>query len=418
MNFILVLLTGVFAALLLPTFKLLGLIKNYRKARKIGDLPIVLTPVSLLGPIWAFLWTFAGGIIQPILLRLPFGLGNWVKYSGHTWFWDHGHELHKKYGPAFIIVTPTELVVSIADPDTAADLNNRRKEFIKGREYKPLEIFGPNIDVLNGDAWQRHRRFVAPPLNERNNSLVWRESLLQAEGMLSSWISKTNSEDGVKDTVSDSMKLSMHVLQAAGFGKYYPFECGVSKPEAGHTMSYNESLGLILENLFITVFIKFAAVLPAFVLPAHIKKIKVAIGEFKAYMFEMIQAEKKLIHASGTAEQKSNLLSVLVKLSEQEGDSTGKKGLTDDELFGNFFFYNLAGHETNGGTLAYAVVLMASDLYWQKWIREELEVVFEGRDSVKDWDYGKAFPKLKRCLALMVSLTYSKEAPCTESAIV
>lgn len=100
-------------------------------------------------------------------------------------------------------------------------------------------------------------------------------------------------------------------------------------------MWYKESLSLILENLFITVFAKFAAVLPACLLPTHIKKIKIAIEEFKNYMFEMVQTEKKLVHESNTNEPKANLLSVLVKLSEQEGDSTGKKRLTDEELFGD-----------------------------------------------------------------------------------
>jgi cytochrome P450 len=379
-----------------------GLLKNYWKARKIG-LPIVITPVSLLGPVWALIWALAGGLIEPMLLSLPFGMGNWVTYSGHTWFFNHGYDLHKKYGPAFVIVTPTEIEVVIADPETAADLNNRRKEFIKDkRMYKPLEIFGPNVDTLNGEAWQRHRRFTAPPFNERNNKLVWGESLNQAAGILSAWTSVAAVKDGVANTVSDTMILALHVLQSAGFGKSYHYESGVSRLEDGHVMTYKDALRLILGNIFTTVVISSATVLPSFLLPEKVKEIKIAVVEFKKYMVEMVEKEKTSLHEPHTKE-KSNLLSVLIKLSEQEHDRSGRKGLTDSELFGNLFFYNLAGHDTTASTLAYAVVLMASDTRWQNWIRHELDAVFEGREC-KYWEYEKAFPRLKRCLALMVVL--------------
>jgi cytochrome P450 len=399
------------AGSVLPFFSIINLLKNYHTARKIGDLPILITPVSLLSPVWALVWAVAGGLLQPILLKLPFGLGDWVRYSGHTWFYAHGHDLHQKYGPVFIVVTPSEIEIIIADPNTAHEVTNRRKEFIKeGRMYKPLEIFGPNVDTLNGEAWQRHRRFVATPLNERNNRLVWQESLNQASDMLSVWLSTSKSQNGVRGTSSDTMTLSLHVLQSAGFGKAYSFESGVSKPDDGHTMSYKDSLRLILGNVFLTVVIKSAAVLPSFIQPQKIKNLKTAVAEFRKYMFEMIEEEKVALQDT-KVEQKFNLLSLIVKLSEQEGESTGKKGLTDDELFGNLFMYNLAGHDTIANTMAYAIVLMASDLHWQEWIREELDIVFEGKDNIEDWEYEKAFPRLKRCAALMVSQALLAPSP-------
>lgn len=60
---------------------------------------------------------------------------------------------------------------------------------------------------------------------------------------------------------------------------------------------------------------------------------------------------------------------------------------------------------------------MASNMYWQQWIREELNVVFEGNGNVEDWDHEKAFPKLKRCLALMVSLSYAIETLRTDISV-
>ena len=41
-------------------------------------------------------------------------------------------------------------------------------------------------------------------------------------------------------------------------------------------------------------------------------------------------------------------------------DEKGRNSLTDEEIFGNLFIYNLAGHETTAKTLAYAVALMST----------------------------------------------------------
>jgi hypothetical protein len=40
----------------------------------------------------------------------------------------------------------------------------------------------------------------------------------------------------------------------------------------------------------------------------------------------------------------------------------------------------------------------------QNWLGEEIDSVFAGKDGVETWEYEKAIPKLKRCLALMVIL--------------
>lgn len=154
--------------------------------------------------------------------------------------------------------------------------------------------------------------------------------------------------------------------------------------------------------------------MPSFLAPSNVNEIQVALVEFKKYMFEMIEDEKRLL--SESVEQRSNLPSAMVRLSEQENNAEvkGKKGLSIDEMFGNLFFYNLAGHETTAGALSYAITLLASDLKWQTWVREELDEVV-GKDSkVEDWDYETNFPRLKRCLAVMVCSSYNPIKRCKE----
>jgi cytochrome P450 len=71
-----------------------------------------------------------------------------------------------------------------------------------------------------------------------------------------------------------------------------------------------------------------------------------------------------------------------------------------DEIFGNIFVINFAGHDTTANTLAFT--LLASNQEDQDWVREEVRRVTKGMD-VTDWDYEKLFPQLMRCHAVLVS---------------
>ena len=81
-------------------------------------------------------------------------------------------------------------------------------------------------------------------------------------------------------------------------------------------------------------------------------------------------------------------------------------GLTDDEVLGNLFLYSTAGHDTTSNTLCYAIYLLAIYSELQDWIGEEVDEVVGGQSGGGggEWDYNAVFPKLQRCLALMVSL--------------
>lgn len=99
----------------------------------------------------------------------------------------------------------------IADA-SAADEIMRSKEFIKPEAlYKPLELFGPNVNTMNGEDWQRHRKVTTPPFNERNSKLVWKEGIKQANGMLKTWTEV--GESGVVGTEEDTMTFALHVSE-------------------------------------------------------------------------------------------------------------------------------------------------------------------------------------------------------------
>lgn len=219
------------------------------------------------------------------------------------------------------------------DAKAADEYLSRTKHFLKPPIiYESINFYGPNVDTVNGETWQRHRRLTTPPFNEKNSAIVWRESLGQAKDMLAEWESE-GEHDGAKMS-ADTTKLALHVLSGAGFGQSYKFAGGMTSIAEGHSMSYADSLASILRNMLIPM-VASKVNAPSFLLPKFIKDMKIAMAEFKQYMVEMVEEERALIKA-GRPDQKENLMSVLVRANESSA-SEGKErcSLTDEEIYGN-----------------------------------------------------------------------------------
>ena len=373
----------------------LQLALNYRKAKAIG-LPVLLTPVDPSN----VPWILCSSWLEPLLRKcLPFDMKNFVDYNTRDWNYDKIFALQERIGDTFIIVSPRQIRVFTANAKAADDLCRRRRDFVKAVAlYKPLEIFGRNVVTTEGDDWVRHRRITTPPFNERNSTLVWNESKRQATDMLRSWESNP---EGVTNPQSDTMMLALHVLTAAGFGRSFTFGKGLETPSDGHTLTYRDALSLILGNLFTAVFTA-TVNLPSWLLPAKFRRVQDAVLNFRQYMVEMVNEERAAMDAG--APEANNLMSVLVRASEaSKVEGKGTRHLTDPEIYGNLFSYNLAGHETTSNTLAYATILLAANPQWQEWVAEEVEAVTAGI-SIDDLQYETAYPQLKRCLAVMVRL--------------
>jgi hypothetical protein len=77
--------------------------------------------------------------------------------------------------------------------------------------------------------------------------------------------------------------------------------------------------------------------------------------------------------------------------------------LSEEEISGNLYLFTVAGMDTTANSLAYALTVVAIYPEWQQWIFEELDVVLK-EGNILDYDYAVIFPKLTRCLALMVRM--------------
>lgn len=234
------------------------------------------------------------------------------------------------------------------------------------------------------------RKMTATCFNDQNNQIVWSETLYLAKDMIRYWGSKPT----VSTTADDTRTLSLHILSRAGFGKSFKFEGHDERTEASPSSNYKASLQTILENcvLIMALGTKFLA---NPLLPQRLRRLHEACVAFKSYMTTLYEEEKRAVDEGRSTDK--NLMNSLVRASQDES-RTGA-GLTESEIYGNMFVFNFAGHDTTAHTFTFAIYFLAAHPDVQAWVHEEVREVLGGTD---DWSYDVHFPRLRRCLAVML----------------
>ncbi|KAI4249401.1 MAG: hypothetical protein L6R42_009010, partial [Xanthoria sp. 1 TBL-2021] len=255
-----------------------------------------------------------------------------------------------------------------------------------------------------GSDWQRQRKLTATPFNEQKSSSVWSESLRQASDMLHFWT--LYGSDGTKYCAEDVRTLAINVLAFAGFQKSYPFKGSQQAEITERTPStYRDALAIILQNVLILLVVP-SQVFSLPFLPTRWTQVGWAKTAFRRYMLDQIADEKQLM-SEGKAGS-GTLVSNLVRASEQPQDpgssNVGKtqKPLSIDEILGNIFVFNFAGHDTTSISLAYALFLLVAHPEVQDWISEEINFYLGSEPDPTTWQYENTFPKLQRCLAVLL----------------
>lgn len=376
---------------------------NKRHVRQL-NVPTLISPVDPASYIWALLQSR----LTALLKLLPFGLGSFTRYNHPGWTFEDKYRLHEELGDVFVHVSPGDTELYISNAEAIYEVCSRRRDFPKPlARYEVLNVFGKNVDSVEGHDWQRHRKVTAPAFNDRKNSLVWLESLRQAVDMRNLWV-----ESGQLDIfklAADTRTLSLHVLSYVGFGTSHDFrKSGFAAPTQGHSMTFRETLTALYSSIIVVMLLPHRLLSLPF-LPKKLATAGRAIKEYKQYMVEMLEQEKQLLsqRAPGTG----NLFSLLLRGSEHAralstsgtktpGDSA--EGLTDSEVMGNVFIYTLAGHHTTASAISYTTLLLAIYPEWQDWVASELEHHLQHHKDIATWDYDTLFPHLKRTLALML----------------
>ena len=248
---------------------------RHLRAAKASGIRYVIVPVFFLKRFWL--------VTHPIWIKLlrrlplPQTWTGWpLELCKPDWIWENKYHPFKEFGTdTFLTVSPGGICMWTADADVISQITTRRNDFPKPTHiYTSLDIYGKNVVSTEGAAWRHHRKSTSPPFTEKNNHLVWTETLDQAQSMVRSWVGKDGQgRQTVDRLMDDTMRLSLHVISRAGFGRHleWPVDNEVVKEvkdgcvdtskiknikdeaDGGHSMSYTYALHCLLDNIILLI---------------------------------------------------------------------------------------------------------------------------------------------------------------------
>ncbi|KAK4936984.1 hypothetical protein LTR66_015264 [Elasticomyces elasticus] len=369
-------------------YKSISFLRNYANARH-SKFPIYISPI----PSRSIAWMILGPALRPQYKKyLPTWLFDRLDIISHGWENHRKTEYHDKLGKTFVLVTPDECALWVADYELGNVILQRRKYF----EQPPITtkivgLLGPSVLTTNGEDWQRQRRIVAPNLNEKISETVWDESCLQAKAMLQYMVQNPGDQ-----TLNGLRVIAKNVIGKAGYDANMPWtttEHHTAGSLSGETGAYFQTISLVADNILP------AALLPSWfmrlpIMPSSLQTLGAQMDKVPRYIRSMLKGERE----SASKKPRDNFLSMLVRLSDQEAKSSGNF-LTEEEISGNLFTFTAAGFDSTANTMGYAVTLLAAYPEWQEWIREELS----GLDAdLTRWTYESIYSKCPRILSVMV----------------
>ncbi|KAH7130051.1 cytochrome P450 [Dendryphion nanum] len=373
---------------------------NHRRASRMG-IPLIRIPVDFFNVPFQVFEPFLWSTLSFFNIPLPYC----ARYMKRGWHFTEKARSHLELGPVFAFVTPKEVSVQLCDPEAIHEVWGRRADFPRpARNYELLSVYGPSISTASPENWARHRKVLASPFgNEAVMRSVWDESVRQTQQMMHAW-----TISGIGSISADMRAVSLNVLAATGFRRAFDFKAsgktGVGsettlgkEEETTGRFSYRDALQIVLDNAILILLIPRKHLQYSF-LPAWMRRIGKAAEDFYVHMQELLREE---VAAANRGEKGSGSLITAFERALDEHDRDKTKGLSADEILGNLFVINFAGHDTTANTLAFAALLLAAHPEVQDWIAEEINAALQGLGE-GEGSYGELFPKLVRCRAVML----------------
>ncbi|XP_014554353.1 hypothetical protein COCVIDRAFT_105323, partial [Bipolaris victoriae FI3] len=313
-------------------------------------------------------------------------------------------------GDTFLIIKPNGISIQTCSAEIITQITSHGSRFPKPtKESKVVELYGPNIITTEGAQWRTHRKIMAPSFSEDNNRLVWDETLYQARAMVGGWGLSDTEESAtlaLKELQEDTMLLPLNIISRAVLGIKLEWPKHNKKSSnnrgsrgdkmnmEGHSLTFQDALSILLENLplifllgkFLLKQLPFKAVRHAYT----------AFSEWQGYMQDMILSKREQLDRQNAPKQ-VDILSLMLESHTDVEEGAESKGrtisLTNEEILGNTFIMTLAGHETTGDALFFAMVELAMNPQSQRELQQNLDDILGDRPLDK-WNYDLDLPKL------------------------
>ncbi|KAH9941606.1 cytochrome P450 [Epithele typhae] len=267
----------------------------------------------------------------------------------------------------------------LADPVVIKEVIGARSRFPKSLgPYQILLTFGPNLVASEGEDWKKQRKLVAPAFSEKNNRLVWDETVHIVDQLFATvWGDKETID--VANITDLTVPITLMVISVAGFGRRISWKEDTAAPP-GHKMTFKEALNIVSRNLFIELLVP--KWLQRWGTP-YLRSFHTAKQELEAYMQDLIDLRR----SSEVKEERHDLFSSL--LDAHEGLTISGERMSDDNLFGNVFIFMIAGYETSAHSLAYALILLALHPDEQEKLYEHIRSVIPDDQTPTYEDFSK-----------------------------
>ncbi|KAI3317209.1 putative cytochrome P450 [Xylariaceae sp. AK1471] len=395
---------------------------NVRRARTL-QVPVVRIPFSADSNFWVILqplvWTVLDYCIPIEWSSYP----DFIRFSHRNWHFLEKSRPTARFGSVWALVSPANINLHVADPDAIEEIYSRWKDFVRpNHKYNMLAFYGPSVFTVGLDDWPRHRKAVAAPFSEGLMKLVWEETLRQTQGMLHTWTTRYQAK--IPSLVGDLRALTFNVLAAAALQDSHGLKGSNPESKDGEvtTETYRDTLHVVLENSILLMIIPYRH-LTGTLMPKGLAKIGRAAASFKSILTKIMTEQAAALDRDSSTP--GGLLTPLVRAlksqtvghekanaAEDVATKTKRGGLSADEILGNIFAINFAGHDTVLIALSFCLTLLAAHPDIQEWLHEEITTISTKHSvTIEDCDYD-VFPKLMRCHAVFLE-TLRLFAPIT-----
>ncbi|WP_225732000.1 MULTISPECIES: cytochrome P450 [unclassified Nocardia] len=269
--------------------------------------------------------------------------------------------LHRRYGD--MVRLPLGLfTVNIAYHPNAVQhvLQENNGNYVRGIAYEWFKLFmGRGLLTMDGESWRNRRRLVNPLFHKTAIDAMADEMVRSTTVVLDGWAASGGPV--IEDVVPDMMRISLGALGRIMFDT----DLEPDWPRIGAAMQ------TVIEAIVFQGTV--VQLLPSWLsLPYHRR-----VARAQAAMFDMAGRIIE-VHRSGTHGDRRDLVNLLLNSTDA---ATGRPLTTEnvrDELMTVF----IAGHETTGTGLSWALYELARHPEVQERMFAEAQQVFAGRDPV------------------------------------
>lgn len=246
------------------------------------------------------------------------------------------------YGPVYLVNHPDHIGYVLQN-------NN----FIKTSLLKIA--FGESVFTSEGAYWRRQRRIMQPAFHHQRIATLDSKITEASLGMLQRWQAAADSGQPL-NVAAEMARLTLHIIAKALFSL-----------DLGDKESIlSDAVTRMLEEVGYSVCALFP--LPYNVAPSRNRSFQTALRTVDRIIYSMIN-ERRCQSEKGT-----DLLSMLLEWESETGE-----GLTESQLRDEVFTMLLAGHETTGNMLAWALYLLSEHPIVEDRLHAELSRVLGRR---------------------------------------